>query len=72
MLELAVVIIAVMTVIFFYFGWPVIRHYSRYKAEREALEKRYNRLWRSRREMLVSLLFRQYAVLEIQEVCSEV
>ena len=54
MFEELVFVFLLMTMVFAYFGWPVLRHYNNYKRERESLEKRYNRLWRSRRDLLVS------------------
>ena len=54
MIEAMIVGIMLLTMIFFYFGWPVLRHYWDQKAKHEALVKRYNRLWRSRRDLLVS------------------
>ena len=38
----------------FYFVYPVLRHYWDTKREREMLEKKYNRMWRSRNDLLVS------------------
>ena len=43
-----------MTLVLTWFIWPVYRHFRNTRIEREALEKRYNRLWRSRRDLLVS------------------
>ena len=37
-----------------WFILPLYRHYRKSNEEREQLEKRYNRLWRSRRDLLVS------------------
>ena len=55
MLELFTVIFVFFTMIVTYFGYPVIRHWLSYRRERESLEKRYNRIWRSRRDLLVSI-----------------
>ena len=33
--------------------YPVMKKYRNYKREREDLEKKYNRLWKCRNEMLV-------------------
>ena len=59
MLEAIVLIITVMTMLFFYFGWPILRSYNSFKADRLALVKRYNRVWRSRRDLLVRNSCRQ-------------
>ena len=54
MMEVIVGVFLVMTFLFLYFVWPILRHYFNYQKEKEQLEKRYNRLWRSRRDLLVS------------------
>ena len=41
-------------VVLIYLGHPVIKHYLNWKSERLELVKRYNRLYRSRRDLLVS------------------
>ena len=57
MFEVLVTIFLALTLVFTYLGYPVLRHYWNYQAERTSLEKRYNRLWRSRRDLLVSNLY---------------
>ena len=52
-MEVIVGVFLVMTFLFLYFVWPILRHYFNYQKEKEQLEKRYNRLWRSRRDLLV-------------------
>jgi hypothetical protein len=44
-------------VVLAYLGHPVLKHYLNWRVERFDLVKRYNRLWRSRRDLLVSNLF---------------
>ena len=56
MLEYLVVLLTILTVLM-YMAWPFIRHYNKYKHEKDLLVKRYNRLWRSRRDLLVSTYF---------------
>ena len=53
MYEAIVAIFLVMTLLFTWLVYPVLRHYLNYQREKENLEKRYNRLWRSRRDLLV-------------------
>ena len=53
MLEYLVVLFTILTVLM-YLAWPFIRHYNKYKHEKDLLVKRYNRIWRSRRDLLVS------------------
>lgn len=51
------VLIGVFAIAFMYillYLMPVIKHYRSYTAERKALEKRHNRLWRSRKDLMVS------------------
>ena len=44
-----------MTLAIIWFGWPFMSHYLKAERERDSLEKRYNRLWRARKETLVSI-----------------
>ena len=54
--EIILMVLAIMSALAYFF-WPMVRHYYRTKNEREQLEKRYNRIWRSRRDLLVSQKF---------------
>ena len=56
MFEVLTAIFLVLTLVFTYLGYPVVRHFLDYQNERSSLEKRYNRLWRSRKDLLVSYL----------------
>jgi len=40
--------------IFFYQIYPIVRHYMNYRKERYTLTKKYNRLYRARKDLLVS------------------
>ncbi len=51
------VLIGVFAIAFMYillYLMPVIKHYRSYASERKSLEKRHNRLWRSRKDLMVS------------------
>ena len=41
--------------LFLMYVWPVMRHFLKYRKERELLEKKFNRLWKSRNDLLVSV-----------------
>ena len=51
------VFLMAMTIAILWFGWPFVSHYLKAERERDSLEKRYNRLWRARKETLVSIDF---------------
>ena len=54
MMQALIAIFCLLMLILTWFIWPIYRHYRNTNQEREQLEKRYNRLWRSRRDLLVS------------------
>ena len=53
-MQALIAIFCLLMLILTWFIWPIYRHYRNTNQEREQLEKRYNRLWRSRRDLLVS------------------
>ena len=46
--------------LFLMYVWPVMRHFLKYRKERELLEKKFNRLWKSRNDLLVSVTHHHY------------
>lgn len=52
MIEFVFITVFLFMLIAIYIGYPFYRHYRNYQTERAMLEKKYNRLWRSRRDLL--------------------
>ena len=72
MMQALIAIFCFLMLILTWFIWPIYRHYRNTNQEREQLEKRYNRLWRSRRDLLVSFqskLSSSAAIVLIFPVC---
>ena len=55
MYEFILLLVVTLLVLFLYNAYPVYKHYMQYRTERFELVKRYNRLWRARRDLLVSI-----------------
>ena len=55
MLEYICVAILALASLFVLYLWPVVRHFMNYRKERDMLEKKFNRLWKSRNDLMVSL-----------------
>lgn len=53
-----ILFVSVLFVIFLFYKelYPFIRKYFKYRNEREELVKKYNRIWRSRNDMLVNYI----------------
>ncbi len=41
-------------------AYPLVKKYKNYKKEREELVKRYNRMWKARKDMLVKFMFNKF------------
>ena len=57
MFELLLIIFAAAVSLFMIYVWPLVRHFMNYRKERDMLEKKFNRLWRSRNDLMVSTPF---------------
>ena len=55
MIELIFAFVLFFMVISTYMGYPFFRHFRNYQQERAMLEKKYNKLWKCRRDLLVRL-----------------
>jgi hypothetical protein len=54
MYEFVILTIGTLLAVLLFNGWPVLKHYLEYRAERDDLVKRYARLHKSRADLLVS------------------
>ena len=66
MFEALMIVLLCMTSLFLAYVWPTLRHFMNYRKEREMLEKKYNRLHRSRVDLLVSFQSRSQIVLLVE------
>ena len=58
MLEMIFLTVLLFLALAVYVGYPFIRHFRNYQHERAMLEKKYNRLYKSRKDLLVSSLLK--------------
>ena len=56
MFEFIFITVLLFLAIGIYMGLPFYRHFRNYQQERTMLEKKYNRLWKSRKDLLVSII----------------